>query len=77
MAKKGDVMSNHQIKICTARMAEKDKASAELFAEMMAEATATGLRANAMRRAAWAMYREVTGLAKRPLYGKEKASHAD
>jgi len=77
MAKKGDVMSNNQIKICTARMAEKDKASAELFAQMMREASALNIRATAMRKGAWAMYREVTGLTKRPLYGKEKASHAD
>lgn len=70
-------MSTHQIKTCTARMAEKDKASAELFAQMMQEAAALSIRATAMRKGAWAMYREVTGLAKRPLYGKEKASHAD
>ena len=70
-------MSNHQIPICTKRMAEQDKASAELFAQMMAEATALNVRATAMRKGAWALYREVTGLTKRPLYGKEKASHAD
>jgi len=68
-------MTTKQIQSCTTRMAEQDKVSAELFAQMMAEATATGLRANAMRKAAWALYRDVLGVSKRPLYGKEKAKH--
>lgn len=68
-------MTTKQIQTCTTRMAEKDKASAELFAQMMQEAAALNIRASAMRKGAWAMYREVTGLAKRPLYGKEKAKH--
>lgn len=58
-------MTTRQIQECTRRLAEQDKVSAELFAQMMAEATATGLRANAIRRAAWAMYRDITGLPKR------------
>lgn len=70
-------MTTKQIQTCITRMAVKDKASAELFAQMMAEATALNIRATAMRKGAWAMYREVTGLTKRPLYGKEKATHAD
>ena len=63
--RKDNQMTTRQIEICTRRLAEKTPASAELFIRMMNESRELHLKASAIRRAAWAMYRDITGLPKR------------
>lgn len=59
-------MSKKQTEICTARMAAINEQDALLFRDLMQEADEMAFRATRLRAEAWSIYREVTGIPKRP-----------
>ena len=56
-------MNTRQVEACADRLPQPER---DEFLRLMAEARASFLRSVAARRAAWGLYRQATGLPRRP-----------